>query len=49
MNAAKPGKKPTRTEKHDKALTSAEGKLAGKPKPQKSLGSKIRDILKGNS
>lgn len=49
MNAAQAGRKPTRKEKHDKALTSAEAKLAKKPKPQKSMGSKIRDILRGNA
>jgi hypothetical protein len=41
--------KPTRKEKHDKALTSAEKKLAKKPNPKKSVGSKIRDILRGNA
>lgn len=49
MNAAQQGRKPTRKEKHDKALSSAEAKLAKKPKPTKSLGSKIRDALKGNA
>lgn len=41
--------KPTRKEKHDKALTSAEKKLAKKGITKKSLGSKIRDIVTGNS
>jgi hypothetical protein len=49
VNAAKPGKRPTRGEKHDKALQSGEAKLSKKPNPKKSLGSHIRDILKGNS
>lgn len=49
MNAAKPGKRPTRTEKQDKALSSAEAKLSKKPNPKKSVGSKIRDILRGNA
>lgn len=46
MNA-KPGKRPTRTEAHDNALTSAEKKVAKKP-GKKFIGSKIRDILRGN-
>lgn len=49
MNAAKPGPKPKRGAKQDQALTSAERKLAKKPNPKKSMGSKIRDILRGNA
>lgn len=49
MNAAKPGKKPTRKEKHDAALTSAAEKVKKKGVTQKSLGEKIRDALKGNA
>lgn len=40
--------KPKRTKKHDDALTSAEKKIAKKP-GGKFIGSKIRDILRGNS
>lgn len=49
MNAAKQGPRPKRTEKHDKALNSAEAKLAKKGVTKKSLGSKIRDAMRGNS
>ena len=49
MNAAQQGRKPTRKEKHDKALTSAEQKLAKKGVNKKSLGGKIRDALRGNA
>lgn len=49
MNAAQQGRKPTRKEKHDKALSSAEQKLAKKGVTKKSVGSKIRDILRGNA
>jgi hypothetical protein len=51
VNAAQQGRKPKRTEKHDKALNSAEAKLAKKNGNgnKKSMGSKIRDILKGNA
>lgn len=48
MNAAKQGPKPKRTEKHDKALSSAEKKVSKAP-GKKFIGSKIRDILRGNS
>src|SRR5689334_10486819 len=48
VNAAKQGPRPKRTKKHDDALTSAEKKVAKKP-GGKFIGSKIRDILRGNS
>ena len=53
MNA-KPGKRPTRNEKHDKALTSAEKKLAQQAKKTGQqggsfLGSKMRRIWKDNT
>lgn len=49
MNAAAQGRKPTRKEKHDEALTSAAKKMAKKGAAKKSLGEKIRDALKGNA
>jgi hypothetical protein len=49
VNAAAQGRKPTRKEKHDRALTSGEAKLAKKGVTKKSIGSKIRDALKGNA
>lgn len=49
MNAAAQGRKPTRKEKHDAALTSAAAKVKKKGVKQKSLGEKIRDALKGNA
>lgn len=42
--------KPKRTEKHDKALTSAEKKVSkGKKTGGEFLGSKLRKIWKSNS
>jgi hypothetical protein len=49
VNAAKQGPKPKRTEKQEKALNSAEAKLRKKGVTKKSVGSKIRDILRGNT
>lgn len=48
MNAQQ-GRKPTRGQKQENALNSAEKKLAKKNNGKKSMGSKIRDILRGNA